>query len=392
MSEALRAAEAANDAKSAFLATMSHEIRTPLNGILGMAQAMRVERLTDAQRDQLDVIRQSGEALLAILNDVLDLSKIEAGKLELETIEFSLDDLVMGAQSAFTAIANRKGLSFGLALGDAAGRYRGDPTRLRQILYNLISNAVKFTECGEVRVSAGYDRGELRIAVRDTGIGITPEAASRIFEPFIQADSATVRRHGGTGLGLSICRQLAELMGGGMSVESRPGEGATFTLTAPLARVASDETAITSAQQAGGEPEAAPLPPALSLRILAAEDNPTNRLVLKTILHQVGLHPRFAEDGMQAVEAWRAGEFDLILMDVQMPQLSGVEATRRIRAAEMTAGRSRVPIVGLTANAMSHQLEEYRAAGMDDVLTKPIELPKLIGVLQRFLEAGAALA
>ncbi|THD65244.1 MAG: hybrid sensor histidine kinase/response regulator, partial [Phenylobacterium sp.] len=206
------AAESANAAKSTFLATMSHEIRTPLNGVLGMAQAMAGDALTERQRDRLSVIHRSGESLLAILNDVLDLSKIEAGKLELEQLEFELADVARGAYSAFTALANKKGLSFALDIEAARGRYLGDPTRLRQILYNLISNALKFTEQGEIRVTARRDGETLELSVKDTGVGIPPESLSKLFAKFDQLDSSTTRRFGGTGLGLAICRELAQLM------------------------------------------------------------------------------------------------------------------------------------------------------------------------------------
>jgi PAS domain S-box-containing protein len=376
MAEAAGAAEAANTAKSAFLATMSHEIRTPLNGVLGMAQAMANDELSPVQKDRLDVIRQSGEALLAILNDVLDLSKIEAGKLDLEEIAFDLGDLVHGAQAAFTSLANKKGLSFALDVGQAEGVYLGDPTRVRQILYNLISNALKFTATGEVRVSAAYREGALRLAVADTGIGMTPEALSHLFNAFVQADATTTRRFGGTGLGLAISRQLAELMGGAIEVESAPGRGTTFEVSLPLRRT---PARIVESPHADG-------PVVISsdlqqIRLLAAEDNPTNQLVLKTLLHQVGIQPVLVANGLQAVEAWEAGDFDVILMDVQMPELDGPGATEIIRRKEASSGRPRTPIIGLTANAMSHQVEQYLAVGMDSVVTKPIDITKLFEAL-----------
>jgi len=377
MIDALRAAEAANAAKGSFLATMSHEIRTPLNGILGMAQAMSSAGLSELQRDQLDVIRKSGEGLLAILNDVLDLAKIESGKVELESIDFDLQSVVTGAYAAFTAIANKKGLSFGLVLQETEGSYRGDPNRIRQILSNLISNALKFTSVGEVRMSARYADGKLRVAIADTGVGIDPKALSRLFSPFVQGDSSTTRRHGGTGLGLAICRQIAELMGGSVSVESRIGDGSTFTFEIPLEKLQNrTQTPVEEPDVVSDAAEE--LPP---LRVLAAEDNATNRFVLKTILNQIGIQPVFAEDGEQAVETWEKDEFDIILMDVQMPTLSGPEATRIIREREAALGRPPTPIVALTANAMAHQLDGYRAAGMNYVLTKPLNVAQLIAVL-----------
>ena len=383
VAEAAAQAQAANIAKSAFLATMSHEIRTPLNGVLGMAQAMAMDTLTPVQRDRLEVIRESGEALLAILNDVLDLSKIEAGKLDLEEIEFDLGELVRGAQAAFTSLANKKGLSFAFDVDGAEGVYLGDPTRLRQILYNLLSNALKFTETGEVRVTAAYRDGSLRLAVSDTGIGMAPEALGQLFHAFVQADATTTRRFGGTGLGLAISRELVELMGGAIEVESALGKGTTFEVSLPLRR-----TGAARAPQRC-RPPAEISSQVRAVRVLAAEDNPTNQLVLKTLLHQAGIQPVLAANGLQAVAAWETGDFDVILMDVQMPDLDGPGATRVIRRKEAESGRRRTPILGLTANAMAHQLEAYRAAGMDAVVTKPIDVAKLFEALQTWSGAGA---
>ncbi|MGH6971141.1 MAG: sensor histidine kinase, partial [Caulobacteraceae bacterium] len=237
------AAEAANEAKSAFLATMSYEIRTPLNGVLGMTQAMALDDLSCVQRERLEVIRQSGEALLAILNDVLDLSKIEAGRFELEEMEFDLGELMRGAHSAFTALANKKGLSFDLTVeASARGVYLGDPTRVRQVLYNLISNALKFTDEGEVRVTAARLGEGLALTVSDTGVGIAPERLEALFDKFTQADASTTRRFGGTGLGLAICRELAHLMGGEIEVTSALGAGARFVVALPLAKVREAQT------------------------------------------------------------------------------------------------------------------------------------------------------
>ncbi len=380
MAEAMASVEAANLAKSAFLATMSHEIRTPLNGILGMAQAMAIDALSPEQAERLDVIRQSGEALLAILNDVLDLSKIEAGKLDLEAIAFDLGELVRGAQATFTSLANQKGVSFALDVEKAEGGYVGDPTRVRQILYNLISNALKFTERGEVRVTGAYRDGMLRLTVKDTGIGMAPQVLSNLFNAFVQADATTTRRYGGTGLGLAITHELIELMGGSIEVSSSLGQGSTFEVVLPLPRA---EAAPAGAPRAAAPKAAAsPLP---AIRLLAAEDNPTNQLVLKTLLHQAGVQPVIVANGSQAVEAWETGEFDVILMDVHMPELDGVGATRAIRDKEAVSGRPRTPILGLTANAMAHQVEQYLAAGMDAVVTKPIDVAKLFAALDQVL-------
>ncbi len=376
-------AEAANTAKSTFLATMSHEIRTPLNGVLGMAQAMASDELTGVQRERLEVIRQSGESLLAVLNDVLDLSKIEAGKFDLHEADFDLKDLARGAHAAFTAIANKQGLSFDLKIEPSAqGVYRGDPTRVRQILYNLISNALKFTEAGDIRVVVARVGQALRFQVSDTGIGIAPEPLAKLFGRFEQADASTSRRYGGTGLGLAICRQLTELMGGEIGVESELGKGAVFTFTLPLTRVGDSR------------PEVLPtLPPApadgeltgQALRVLAAEDNAVNQLVLKTLMHQVGIDPVIVVDGAQAIAAWEAETWDVILMDVQMPVIDGPAAARAIRARELATGRARTPIIALTANAMSHQVAEYRDAGMDGFVAKPIEVGRLFAALEAAL-------
>jgi signal transduction histidine kinase/CheY-like chemotaxis protein len=387
MAEAKAAAEDANIAKSAFLATMSHEIRTPLNGVLGMAQAMAADELTDIQHDRLDVIRQSGEALLAILNDILDLSKIEAGKLEIEEIDFDLAEIARGAHATFTALANKKGLSFALDIDKAHGVYRGDPTRLRQVLYNLISNALKFTETGEIRVTARYERKSLVMSVTDTGIGMSPEVVDSLFAKFSQADASTTRRFGGTGLGLAICRQLAELMGGEIGVQSVEGQGTTFTLKIPLKRVGSAKVVSLADVPAAAECSD---PQALEIRVLAAEDNTVNQLVLKTLLHQIGVDPVVVENGALAVEAWENGEWDVILMDVQMPIMDGPSATRAIRAAEAASGRPRTPIIALTANAMSHQIAEYLVCGMDGHVTKPIEAMKLFQALETALNQGEA--
>jgi PAS domain S-box-containing protein len=377
-------AEAATRAKSAFLATMSHEIRTPLNGVLGMAQAMAMGELDAQQRERLDVVRQSGEALLAILNDVLDLSKIEAGKLELEEAEFDIGELARAAHATFVATAQAKGLGFGLKVErNASGVYRGDSVRVRQILYNLVSNALKFTDHGEVKVSVGRVRGSLVLTVSDTGIGIAPDQRAILFQKFEQADASTTRRFGGTGLGLSICRDLAELMGGKVEVDSVPGEGATFRATLPLIRMASRQKA---AAHCATEPTATI--DGRAIRVLAAEDNGMNQLVLKTLLNQVGVEAVMVPDGRAAIAAWEREPWDLILMDVQMPVMDGPTATGVIRARETAEGRARTPIVALTANAMAHQVLEYKTAGMDDFVAKPIEASRLYTVIQCALDAA----
>ncbi len=364
------AANAANAAKSAFLATMSHEIRTPLNGVLGMAQAMAGDELIARQRERLEVVRQAGETLLVLLNDLLDLSRIEAGRLELEDGAVDVAALMQGVAATFGPLAAEKGLELELAAEPALnGLWAGDPIRVRQILHNLVSNAVKFTARGTVRVRALRRAGRLVLEVADTGPGIAAERQGALFQKFVQEDASTTRRYGGSGLGLAICRELAELMGGRISVVSEPGAGSTFMVSLPLTRVrAAPEPA----------PQAPAQVPAGGLRVLAAEDNPVNQLVLKTLLAQLGLEVACVADGQAAVEAAAQGGWDLILMDVQMPVMDGPTATRRIREREAAEGLARTPIIALTANAMAHQEAEYRAAGMDALVPKPLEVARLV--------------
>jgi signal transduction histidine kinase/ActR/RegA family two-component response regulator len=417
MTALVQARDQANEAsvlKSQFLANMSHEIRTPLNGVLAMAQVMEMDSLAATQRERLGVIRQSGEMLLAVLNDVLDLSKIEAGKMELVEREFDADDLADSLRHTFTLTAAQKDVEFQVEVeADAAGVWKGDSDRLRQILSNLISNALKFTAEGTVGVA--FTRtlaGGLKVAVSDSGIGISAEQMPKLFEKFVQADASTTRRFGGTGLGLAICRELSGMMGGEVYAQSRPGEGSTFTVELPLEKIAEGQPrivapAITGRPDAGLD-SAAPAPvdtqPAASpparefeaqdneqpaerrLRLLAAEDNPTNRTVLQSVLAPLDLDLVMANDGAAAVEAWRDGGFDLILMDIQMPVMDGIEATRLIRHEETLDGRGRTPILALTANALVHQVEAYLAAGMDGHVSKPIEVARLYAAIEAALD------
>jgi len=377
---ALEAAEAANRAKSDFLATMSHEIRTPLNGVLGMAQAMAADTLPETQRERLAVVRRSGETLLTILNDILDLSKIEAGKLELEEVDFDIAEVAGATLAAFGGVAAAKNVGLELHIGGAAGGvYRSDPTRVRQILNNLISNALKFTEQGQVRVAVERAGDMLEMRVSDTGVGIPADRLDTLFQKFTQADASTTRKYGGTGLGLAICRELAEIIGGDIRAESVIGEGTTFIVRLLIPRVG-DAMAFEAEETAPRDWDAA------NLRILAAEDNSVNQLVLKTLLSQAGIDPMVVADGAEALAAWRDHDWDLILMDVQMPIMDGPTATRAIREAERAKGRARTPIVALTANAMAHQIAEYRAAGMDGFVAKPIDVEKLFAAIEAALD------
>jgi signal transduction histidine kinase/ActR/RegA family two-component response regulator len=389
--EARDAAQAANVLKSQFLANMSHEIRTPLNGVLAMAQIIEMGELSAQQRERVDVIRRSGEELLAVLNDVLDISKIEAGNMELEIGEIDAEALGDSVRSAFAPLAEaKKNLRFAVDVRpEAAGKRRGDPVRIGQILNNLVSNAIKFTVEGDVHVvvdGIGPDgRDGLKLTVKDTGVGIGADKLPLLFEKFSQADGSNTRRYGGAGLGLAICRELAQLMRGKIEVESAEGKGSTFTLTLPAPRLARTQEA--GAAQPDDALDAGDERP---LRVLAAEDIPTNQLVLKTIMQSFGVEITIVENGREAVEAWIAEPYDLILMDIQMPEMDGIAATRAIRSAEAESGRPRTPIIAVSANAMTHQVKEYLAAGMDGHVAKPIELSKLHAAIEAALADSAA--
>jgi signal transduction histidine kinase/ActR/RegA family two-component response regulator len=377
------AANAANVLKTQFLANMSHEIRTPLNGVLAMAEVMSMGELGDVQRERLGIIRQSGSLLLAVLNDVLDLSKIEAGKLSLVKEDFDLTATLGASAETFRILAEGKGLEFRFGVSEeAAGWWRGDADRLRQIVGNLLSNAVKFTSKGlvEAQVDVNGETGALRLVVRDSGVGIAPEKLPALFEKFTQADNSATRRFGGTGLGLAICRELTQMMGGSIDVESREGRGSTFTVELPLTRGESVTTHQADTSHDSGD---------RNLRLLAAEDNPTNQQVLAAVMESLGIDIDIVSDGRQAIESWKVGGYDLILMDIQMPVMDGIDAAREIRAIEQDEQRKRIPIVALTANALTHQVDEYMAAGMDGHVAKPIEIAKLYEAISAALTAAA---
>jgi signal transduction histidine kinase/ActR/RegA family two-component response regulator len=391
--EALRRANAdlerATQAKSEFLATMSHEIRTPMNGVIGLSSLLQGTPLSLQQQEYVAAIQSSGDALLALINDILDLSKIEAGQLTLEQQPLDLRGLVGEVVSMFTAQARGKGLEL-CAQVDAAvpTALVGDALRLRQVLFNLVGNALKFTERGTVEVRVvvveeGAEGMRLRIAVRDTGLGIAPEVQATLFEPFTQADASTTRRYGGTGLGLAIAKRLVEAMGGEIGVESVPGQGSTFWLTLRLAR---GEVARVTAGARAAAGSAGVVPAVGRGRVLVAEDNAINRLVAAGLLESLGCAVRTAETGWQAVEAVGRDHYDLVLMDVHMPEMDGFAATAAIRRQEQEARTGRhLPIVALTADALAGDAEKSLAAGMDDHLTKPVTRERLAAVLERWV-------
>ena len=368
----------ASRAKSAFLAMMSHELRTPMNGVLGMAHALAATPLDRRQTDYLDMIIQSGDSLMAILNDILDLSKIEAGKLDLENVGFDLEKMGRQTFLLWSETARQKGLELSLDIdADTPAWLVGDPVRVRQILLNLISNAVKFTEQGAVAVRiAPLTPQGIEIVVSDTGVGMRRDQQEKLFQAFSQAEVSTTRRFGGTGLGLSICRQLAEMMGGAISVESEPGAGSTFRVALPLPAGAPPAPALSAPETVSLE----------GRQVLVVDDNRVNQAVARAILEAAGAVVSLAEDGLEGLDQLRAAHFDLVLMDVHMPRMDGVEALRRIRAGE--AGASVIPVLALTADAMSDECERLVALGFDDVHPKPIQPAELMFAVAAWCARG----
>jgi signal transduction histidine kinase/ActR/RegA family two-component response regulator len=385
---AQRQAHKLAQAKSEFLAKMSHEIRTPLNGVIAAADLMAATQLNDEQHELLDTLRLSAKTLLGIINDILDFSKIEAGRMVLETLPFTPTVLVEEVVSIMAPAAHSKGLTVRTELSSSLPHsVAGDPLRLRQILLNFVGNAIKFTACGEVVIRAmRLKKGEgqsawLRFEVQDTGVGIPPEKQAGIFDAFTQADSSVTRQYGGTGLGLAICKRLVELMGGQIGVYSQPGQGSCFWFEVPLPVIQENAPEETTAQPSGSALNSHELD---GVRVLLVEDNPVNQKVAIRMLQKLGCVVELAENGQQALEKLERASYDIVLMDMQMPIMDGLTATRLLRQREQQTGHHQV-VIALTANAMQTDRELCLDAGMDDYLSKPLTLDALQVMLLRWV-------
>ena len=384
---AVIAAQEANRVKSMFLATMSHEIRTPMNGILGMAEMLETTLTTPSQKQMISVIRDSGEALLAILNDILDLSKIEADKLDLEVVSFRLDVVAQRIEALHKLKAQEKGLRLDIFTDSRARHPRmGDPHRMTQILHNVVGNAIKFTDRGKITVLISSLPGDdLRIEVTDTGIGMTAQEQARIFDEFTQADGSVTRRFGGTGLGMSIVRRLIDKMGGKLDLESEPGKGTKIGITLPLPLAPEQSDTQLPVQKAKAGPS--DLIDLSGRQILVADDNEVNLDVLNAMLEDTGAELVVARNGQQAIEAFMKSTFDMLLLDISMPVVDGPDALRQMSEAAADHGYRMPPAIAFTANLMPHQISEYLGAGFVDVIAKPLKRQVLLAQIEKHLEA-----
>jgi signal transduction histidine kinase/ActR/RegA family two-component response regulator len=395
--EARQKAEAASEGKSRFLANMSHELRTPFNGMLGMLSMLETTALTSQQADYTHTVRESAQHLLTLLNDILDVSAMDAGKLKLKPTVMDLRALLASTEALMQISARDKGLTFTVTHGPSLPHWvQADPTRLKQILFNLLSNGIKFTEKGRVTLSVDLEGSPgtvapLRITVTDTGIGMTDQAVGRLFQRFYQVESGADRRFGGAGLGLDISRTLARLMGGDLTVSSRPGVGSTFTLTLPLPVCDGPTTLPTPAVRDHGAESAAVTSPSHAdntpVRVLVAEDHPVNRKVMAALLGKLNCDVTFCENGQEAVNAVATQTFDLVFMDIHMPVMDGLAATRLIRQSGVDP--QTLPIIALTADVMNEARENAMQAGVNEFLTKPIRLPELQQAMAHWLPSPA---